>query len=75
MCNSKLLTVIAAEMPMREKEKFKPATVLKWVRVFLKKAGFKQDLRGTLEKAFIFDEKDLKLYVLEWLKSAKRASV
>ncbi|CAM9791742.1 unnamed protein product, partial [Sphacelaria rigidula] len=54
----------------------KPRTVLKWADEFKKTKGyFKRDGRGVYEREWIFNEEDLKLKLLRWLKSQKRLTI
>ena len=56
--------------------RYKPKTILAWVREFRKLDGYlKRDGRGLHERGWIMSEEDLVLKLMKWLKNLKRVSV
>ena len=56
--------------------RYKPRTILAWVREFRKLDGYlKRDGRGLHERGWIMSEEDLVLKLMKWLKNLKRVSV
>ena len=66
------LVLIAERVVKTNKLHYKPSTILGWVRQFGTLGHFKRDGRGVHERGWILSEKDIRLQLLQWLKTKKR---
>lgn len=68
------LVLIAERVVKTNKLHYKPSTILGWVRQFRTLGHFKRDGRGVHEREWILSEEDIRLELLQWLKTEKRVT-